>query len=135
MSQYCHNCGKTPDENANFCKHCGAKVEQHHNKSNALWLRYMTIGLLVLAILPWPYGYYLLLRVVVFFVFGYYFFHFRNLRKKSQKELPSWVWAIGAFAILFNPFMPAHLFRLLWAIFNIAGAYVIYKSIEWEKTL
>ena len=120
---------------AEFCKHCGMKLREDHHKNHLLWLRYLTIGLLVLAILPWPYGYYLLLRVVVFFVFGYYFFHFRKLNKKSQRDLPAWVWAIGAFAILFNPFMPAQLFRLLWAVLNIAGAYLIYKTIEWEKNL
>jgi hypothetical protein len=93
------------------------------------------MGLLILAILPLPYGYYLLLRVIVFFVFGYFFFRFRRLAKIHNRELPVWVWTVGGFAILFNPFIPAHLFRLLWAVFNIAGAYLIYKSIEWEKSL
>jgi hypothetical protein len=93
------------------------------------------MGLLILAILTLPYGYYLLLRVIVFFVFGYFFFRFRRLAKIHNRELPVWVWTVGGFAILFNPFIPAHLFRLLWAVFNIAGAYLIYKSIEWEKSL
>lgn len=135
MTQNCKNCGQIFDEDATFCKNCGTKIVRGHQEAHLLWLRYLTIGFLVLAVLPWPYGYYLLLRVIVFFVFGYYFFHFRKLAKRSQREPPAWVWAIGGCAILFNPFMPAHLFRLLWAVFNIAGAYLMFKSIEWEKEL
>jgi len=93
------------------------------------------MAMLLLAILPWPYGYYLLLRIVIFFVFGYYFFRFRKQCKLSKREMPPWVWAVGGFALLFNPFFPAHLFRLLWAIFNLTGAYLIYKTQEWEKQL
>lgn len=99
------------------------------------WLRYLSIALLVLAILPWPYGYYMLLRVATFFIFGYYFFRFRKQCKNTGKDTLPWVWAVGGFALLFNPFIPAHLFRMLWVIFNLAGAYLIYKTFEWEKRL
>jgi len=77
----------------------------------------------------------MLLRVIVFFVFGYYFFLFRKQIEKAKKDMPAWVWAIGGFALLFNPFIPAHLMRPVWAVLNIAGAYLIYKTIEWEKSL
>ena len=98
-------------------------------------LRYLIAGFLLLAVLPLPYGYYMFLCVVVFFVFGFYFLQFREKANKKHIDLPWWVWAIGGFALLFNPFFPAHLMRPVWAIFNVAGAYLIYKTIKWEKDL
>lgn len=136
MPKFCGSCGKAMDLEANFCNQCGMKLFQENNKKTIVtWPRYIIISLLVLAIFPWPYWYYLLLRVVVFFSFGYYFFYFRNKCKQSKRDTLPWIWAIGGFAILFNPFIPAHLFRLLWAVFNIAAAYLLYKTIEWEKRL
>lgn len=136
MKAYCQNCGQETEKGANFCKHCGQRLVAHEQRTNHMpWLRYLSIVLLVLAILPFPYGYYLMLRVVIFSIFGYYFFRFRKLCKASGKETLPWVWAIGGFALLFNPFMPAHLFRMLWAVLNLAGAYLIYKSLEWERQL
>lgn len=107
----------------------------HTASSGSILVRRITAILLLIAVLPLPYGYYMLLRVVVFFVFGYYFFVLRKKHIDAKKELPVWVWAIAGFALLFNPFMPAHLLRPIWAIFNIVGAYVINKSIEWEVDL
>lgn len=128
-------CGMKTGEHALFCQHCGTKLAHGDRESHMPWIRYIAVALLVLAIVPWPYGYYLLLRVAVFSIFGYYFFLFRRLCKRTNREIPIWVWMVGGFALLFNPFIPAHLFRMLWAVFNLAGAYLIYKSVEWERHL
>jgi len=97
--------------------------------------RYILCGLLIAAILPWPYGYYMFLRVVVFFGFGYFFLGFRKKCDEKKKQMPTWAWLVGGYALLFNPFIPAHMMRTVWAIFNVLGAYLIYKTIEWEKSL
>lgn len=82
-----------------------------------------TAILLLLALGPWPYGYYQLLRVVVFAA-GVYL----GIRTKGQGSI-----AVGCFlaAAIFNPFLPAHLPRELWSILNIAGA-VLFGWIAWR---
>ena len=104
-------------------------------KETSSIVRYLLAGLLLIALLPLPYGYYMFLRVIVFFGFGYFFLGFRKKCEEKKKQMPMWVWIVGGYALLFNPFIPAHMMRTVWAIFNIAGAYLIYKTIEWEKSL
>ena len=64
--------------------------------------------MLFLALAPWPYGYYQLLRLVVCGVAVYIALMSYNCRK---------VWAtylFGFIAVLFNPLYPIHLSRELW---------------------
>jgi len=64
--------------------------------------------MLLLALAPWPYGYYQLLRFVVCGVAVYIAFMAYNWHKN---------WAIylfGFIAVLFNPLIPVHLSRELW---------------------
>ena len=128
----CSNCDNSVGTSNNYCGKCGTKIGAD---TNNIWLRYVVAAFLLVAVLPMPYGYYMLLRVIVFLIFGYYFYVFRKQCLNSKKELPAWVWITGGFALLFNPFIPAHLMRPVWAVLNVAGAYLIYKTIEWEKSL
>ncbi|PBB98373.1 hypothetical protein CK224_09830 [Mesorhizobium sp. WSM3862] len=72
----------------------------------------------LLAVLPWPYGYYQLLRVIVFFAAVYCAMYVRSTGGDGK----SLVWSLFAAALIFNPFLPIHLPREIWAIFNIAAA-------------
>lgn len=131
----CKHCTEKNSSKAVFCMYCGGKLfdESIGQRNNVI--RYVTAALLAVGLAPWPYGYYLLLRVIVFCVFGYYFLEFRRTCVRSKREIPVWVWSLAAFALLFNPLIPAFLFRALWAVFDVAGAYVIVKTVTWEKQL
>ena len=73
-----------------------------------LWPGVAAGAMLLAAVLPWPYGYYQLLRLVVCGVgayFAYTAYQWGKLRA---------VWLFGGIAALFNPFVPIHLTRELW---------------------
>ncbi|ESY89080.1 hypothetical protein X739_01355 [Mesorhizobium sp. LNHC220B00] len=72
----------------------------------------------LLAIAPWPYGYYQMLRVIVFFAGIYCGIFVRSTSGENQ----SLAWALYAAAVIFNPFLPVHLPREVWAVLNIAAA-------------
>jgi len=77
-----------------------------------------SIILLLLAILPFPYGYYTLLKLVVCLtaLFLTWFSY------KAQKT--AWVWIMGFIALIFNPFVPLHLGRALWVAVDLLIAVV-----------
>lgn len=73
--------------------------------------------MLLAAVLPvWPYGYYMLLRVVVFAAGGFCAW---TLWREGRQP-PAVV--LGIVAVVFNPFVPAHLTASIWAVLNLAGA-------------
>lgn len=72
--------------------------------------------LLLIAILPLPYGYYTLLRLVVcgsglFLAYQLY-----------EYKLHNWSVALALLALLFNPFIPVYLSREIWLPIDIIGA-------------
>jgi len=73
------------------------------------------------ALLPLPYGFYNVLRLVVcFFAVLAAYDLTKRTRPKSGNLL---LWAMVGLALLFNPVVPITLGeRLLWAPFNIAAA-------------
>lgn len=82
----------------------------------------------LLAVAPWPYGYYQLLRVVVFFA-GIYC---GVMVRRSGPENQPLAWALFVAALIFNPFIPMHLPRELWAVLNVGAAalfgFVAYRQ-------
>lgn len=80
----------------------------------AVWL--VPSGMLLLALAPWPYGYYRLLRIVVFgcVVFLVYRIH--------ERERTAWLVALLAISVAFNPILSIHLPREIWAVLNISSA-------------
>jgi len=75
-----------------------------------------SIVLLLLAILPWPYGYYTLLRLVVCFTAAFLgWFSYKKQRIR-------WVWIMSFIALVFNPFVPLHFGRELWLMVDIIAA-------------
>lgn len=68
----------------------------------------------------WPYGFFTLLRFVVFAVAAYIAW----MAYEQQKE--RWVWIFGFLAVLFNPFIVIHLNREIWSVIDlIVGAFMI----------
>ena len=78
-----------------------------------------------IGLLPMPYGYYFLSRLVVF-VCAIYF----AIQLNSQNDT-TLVWVFGFFALLYNPIIPIHLgSKGLWIIVNLitAGVFITNKD-------
>ncbi|MBN2021068.1 MAG: hypothetical protein JW749_12695 [Sedimentisphaerales bacterium] len=72
--------------------------------------------MLFLALAPWPYGYYQLLRFVICGASIYVAFMAYNWHK-------IWAtWLFGFIAVLFNPLIPIHLSRELWQPIDVVCA-------------
>lgn len=82
-------------------------------------LGWTVIGMLALALLPLPYGYYTLLRLVVCVAFVW------SALDLFQRELIGWAVAAGVVALLYNPVIPVYLDRELWMVVNIVTAGVM----------
>jgi len=77
-----------------------------------------SIVLLLLAILPLPYGYYTLLKLVVCFtaIFLVWFSY--------KRQRISWTWIMGFFILVFNPIIPIQFGRELWIFVDLITAVV-----------
>lgn len=86
------------------------------------WTGLLPAGMLLFAILPLPYGYYTLLRLVVcgcsivYAIVGWHFL-------KPIAILS------GILALLFNPLIPIYLDKEAWIIINVIAA--VYQLIAW----
>lgn len=86
---------------------------------------YMLLSVVTLvAILPMPYAYYNLLRVTVFAVLGF------SLHCKTRtKEFDLWFYVKTVVFVLFNPIIPIHFDRFIWAIIDLAVSCIFaYKA-------
>lgn len=81
----------------------------------ALWI--VPAAMLLLAVLPLPYGYYTLLRLAVCGLAGYLAW-----AHATREGTDAWVFALGGIAVLFNPIIPVHLTREIWAFIDVATA-------------
>ena len=76
----------------------------------------MTVILLA-AVLPlWPYEFYMLVRVVVFATAAFVTWTLWQEDKQAHAV------TFGIVAMVFNPFIPAHLTREIWTVLNLAAA-------------
>ena len=74
---------------------------------------YAAMAALLLALLPWPYAYYQLLRWFMCGVFAY--------AAVISVNRGGWLpWMFGAAAVLYNPIAPIHLGREVWSVVNVA---------------
>ena len=78
--------------------------------------RLVAAGMLLLAPLHWPYGYYTLLRLVVCGVAGY------SAYVALASDRVGLAWVLGGIALIFNPIIPIHLSREIWSVFNVVVA-------------
>ena len=79
-------------------------------------------ALLVLALADLPYGYYTFLRIVVCAtaVFGAF--------KATSINAEGWTLILGGIAVLFNPIIPIHLGRNVWALVDLLAAGLLTVS-------
>ena len=89
------------------------------NKNNLFWLA--PIIALAIGILPMPYGYYMLSRLVVSAGALYFAFNFYKINDSFK------VWVFGFLVVLYNPIIPISLgSKELWMIVNIPTIYYFY---------
>lgn len=89
--------------------------------------RLIAIAMLLIALLPMPYGYYTLVRISICALSGFLAY------KTWQENVQLWTWIFGFIAVLFNPIIPIYLNRELGAIIDIVIAIVFFVSISQLK--
>lgn len=77
-----------------------------------------SIVLLLLAILPWPYGYYTLLRLVVCFTAAFLAWF------SYKKQIIRWAWIMGLLVLVFNPVIPLYFGREFWIFVDLIVAVI-----------
>lgn len=92
----------------------------------AIWL--VPAVALVLGVLPLPYAYYPLLRIIVCIAAGFLVWKEYKLREAS---LSGFTFAFGAVAIIFNPIAPIYLTKFIWSFLDIVAA-VVFVSHWWR---
>jgi hypothetical protein len=92
----------------------------NNNKKKSIVLLIATAFLFAALFDGWPYGFFTLLRFVVFASSAYVAW----MAYEVQKE--KWVWIFGFLAVLFNPFIVIHLDREIWSVIDlIVGVFMI----------
>jgi hypothetical protein len=83
---------------------------------------------LLIALVPLPYGYYTLLRIVVCGAAG--FIAYREYA--TAGHFTPWVWLMVGLAVLFNPLIPIYLTREIWAPIDIFAAimFLVYWRVR-----
>jgi len=89
----------------------------------------VSIVLLVLAIFPWPYGYYTLLRLIVCLTAALLAW------VSYKRQLVQWVWIMVFTAVFFNPVIVVHFGRELWAAIDLTTAIVFGIYLKKHKVL
>ena len=80
--------------------------------------------MLLIAILPLPYGYYILLRWIVSISAIFSAWVANELGKKS------WLFLMTIIALLFNPVAPVHLNKGTWTVIDLIVAILFFASIN-----
>ena len=117
------------DRNTDLLRTEGVQLGHNYNKSNMdhfkqkiefyKWPIVASSIILFLSVLPMPYGFYTITRLVVTAVFIYYAYYiYRMWQKKGF-----WFWCFIAIAIIFNPIIPIYLYsKMLWGVIDIVVA-------------
>jgi len=86
-------------------------MKKNKKKNIALLI---TIVFLLLALFDgWPYGFFTLLRFVVFALTTYVAW----LAYEAKQE--KWIWIFGFLAVVFNPFIPLYFGRDFWVVVDL----------------
>jgi len=80
--------------------------------SKLIWL--VPMAALAVALLELPYGYYVLLRLLVCAVCAYL------AVQENYAGRTGWTWVLGGVAVLYNPIFRIHLDREFWSVVNVA---------------
>lgn len=88
---------------------------------------YISSLLLVVALLPLPYGYFMFLRLAITAAAAYVAY------ENFNKDTPVWGIVFIGVALLFNPFYTVHFDKGLWAVIDIAVAALFFINSRVEK--
>lgn len=77
---------------------------------------YLAVGFLLLGVLPLPYGYYTLLRLIACAVFAWAAY----VSFENKEALLPWIFII--LALLFNPLIKVYLSKDIWAVIDVCSA-------------
>lgn len=92
---------------------------------HAVW--FVPVVFLIIALLPFPYGFYVFLRIVVCITAAILVYH----EQRQRYRISFWVIVFGLMAVLFNPIIPVHLTREIWIPINVASAAVF--ALHWHQ--
>jgi len=81
---------------------------------------YIPAGMLVVAVLPLPYGYFMFLRLVITAAAAYVAY------ENFNKDIPVWGIIFVGVSLLFNPFYIVHLDKALWVVIDIVIAALFF---------
>ena len=84
-----------------------------------VWLA--PVVFLVLAVGSWPYSYFQFLRVLVCAATGFLAWH----QWRLAERLSGWTVTLTGICLLFNPVLPIHMTREIWAVVDLATAVVL----------
>lgn len=93
----------------------------------AIWL--VPAALSIIALAKMPYGYYQFLRIVIC-VAAAYLAHMEY--KLMDEGVNAWVITFTLLAILFNPLIPIHLKRDIWAFLNVTCAAIFIGHLTFK---
>jgi hypothetical protein len=92
---------------------------------------YLVISiLLLLGIANMPYGYYSVLRIVIC---GFSSIIAYQIFELLDQEKSKWPWLYIAIAVLFNPFIPIYLGKIIWTFVDIVlgiAFFIIYRKVK-----
>lgn len=95
----------------------------------------ISVILLLMAFLSWPYGYYTFLRIAVSATAVYYAYCL--YKNRLTETLSFWFWGLVFLTILFNPALPIYLSRGIWGIIDFVAAVfligLIFKLNKFNK--
>ncbi len=80
---------------------------------------YIVVAILFISVAPLPYGYYILLRLLVCGTFGYSAY---IAYTKNSKNLP---WIYGFIAVLFNPIIKIYLPKEYWVVIDVIAGILL----------
>lgn len=86
------------------------------------WICIASGVLLALGLLQWSYGYYTLLRWLIFGSAVLVAVRFYN------SKLTGWTLIFGVISFLFNPIIPVYLTRQIWAPIDLVGACLFFVA-------
>lgn len=95
----------------------------NNNKKKNIALAVAAVILFLALFDGWQYGFFTILRFVVFATTAYVAW----MAYEDQKE--KWVWIFGFVAVLFNPFFPVHLTREIWVVIDLVSGVFLLATI------
>lgn len=93
------------------------------NRKKNIALLIATVFLLLALFDGWPYGFFTLLRFVVFALTAYIAW----IAHQAKQE--KWIWIFGFLAVIFNPFIPLYFGRDFWRVIDFIVAIFLIISI------